>query len=122
MFLTDFLGYTRGTAEDYDRYAKLTGDLGWSWDSLQPYFRKVGHNCTPSIVVTQLFTRTKNGLNLPIAMTLRVNSILPCMDSMESTLSALLDFRKPSTSVLFRRPKNFLTNFHLISIITLGSI
>ncbi|KIJ54911.1 GMC oxidoreductase [Sphaerobolus stellatus SS14] len=32
--------YTRGSAEDYDRFAKVTGDAGWSWDNLQSYFRK----------------------------------------------------------------------------------
>ncbi|KIJ36297.1 GMC oxidoreductase [Sphaerobolus stellatus SS14] len=33
--------YTRGSSDDYDRYAALTSDQGWSWDSLQPYIRKV---------------------------------------------------------------------------------
>ncbi|KAF5351358.1 hypothetical protein D9758_008076 [Tetrapyrgos nigripes] len=32
--------YTRGTSEDWDRYANLTGDPGWSWDSIQQYIRK----------------------------------------------------------------------------------
>ncbi|KAJ6551684.1 aryl-alcohol oxidase [Mycena capillaripes] len=32
--------YTRGSAEDYDRYAAITGDPGWSWDHLLPYFFK----------------------------------------------------------------------------------
>ncbi|KAJ7243039.1 GMC oxidoreductase-domain-containing protein [Mycena rebaudengoi] len=32
--------YTRGTAEDFDRYADLTGDLGWSWNRVFPYFLK----------------------------------------------------------------------------------
>ncbi|KAG6844222.1 hypothetical protein H0H87_008700 [Tephrocybe sp. NHM501043] len=34
------MGYTRGSADDYNRYAQLTGDPGWSWKALQPYFRK----------------------------------------------------------------------------------
>lgn len=33
--------YTRGSFEDYDRYAKVTGDEGWSWRNLQKYIRKV---------------------------------------------------------------------------------
>ncbi|KAJ6551626.1 pyranose dehydrogenase [Mycena capillaripes] len=33
--------YTRGTADDFNRYAKVTGDPGWSWDRLLPYFFKV---------------------------------------------------------------------------------
>ena len=41
MSLLDGLAYTRGSSDDYDRYAKLTNDPGWSWSNLQPYFRKV---------------------------------------------------------------------------------
>ncbi|KAJ6476443.1 pyranose dehydrogenase [Mycena vitilis] len=32
--------YTRGAAEDFDRYAELSGDPGWSWDRIFPYFLK----------------------------------------------------------------------------------
>jgi choline dehydrogenase-like flavoprotein len=32
--------YTRGTVDDFDRYATLTGDAGWSWDQIFPYFLK----------------------------------------------------------------------------------
>ncbi|KAJ7497656.1 hypothetical protein FB451DRAFT_1212279 [Mycena latifolia] len=34
------LVYSRGSSEDFDRWAELSGDPGWSWDSLQPYIRK----------------------------------------------------------------------------------
>ncbi|KAJ7856714.1 aryl-alcohol oxidase [Mycena olivaceomarginata] len=30
----DAMFYTRGTIEDFDRYAKITGDAGWSWDRI----------------------------------------------------------------------------------------
>ncbi|KAG7450013.1 alcohol oxidase [Guyanagaster necrorhizus] len=48
------LTYTRGSSEDYDRYANISGDDGWGWDKMQPYFRKNerfvasadGHNTT----------------------------------------------------------------------------
>lgn len=33
--------YTRGPADDFDKYANLTGDQGWSWNSLQTYIQKV---------------------------------------------------------------------------------
>ncbi|KAL0577509.1 hypothetical protein V5O48_004495 [Marasmius crinis-equi] len=39
----NFMLYTRGSAEDFDRYATITEDPGWSWDSLQPYIRKNEH-------------------------------------------------------------------------------
>ncbi|KAJ6603557.1 aryl-alcohol-oxidase from pleurotus Eryingii [Mycena vulgaris] len=32
--------YTRGAAEDFDRYAELSADAGWSWNQLFPYFLK----------------------------------------------------------------------------------
>ncbi|KAF7358832.1 hypothetical protein MSAN_01222800 [Mycena sanguinolenta] len=32
--------YARGSAEDYDRWAAVTGDPGWSWNNLLPYFFK----------------------------------------------------------------------------------
>ncbi|KAF7343125.1 GMC oxidoreductase [Mycena venus] len=32
--------YTRGAADDFNRYAKLTGDEGWSWNRIFPYFLK----------------------------------------------------------------------------------
>ncbi|ESK86152.1 aryl-alcohol oxidase, partial [Moniliophthora roreri MCA 2997] len=46
--------YTRGTADDFDRYANVTGDSGWSWEAIQPYIFKNekfvlppdGHNTT----------------------------------------------------------------------------
>ncbi|KAJ7312483.1 aryl-alcohol oxidase-like protein [Mycena albidolilacea] len=36
----DGMIYTRGSAEDFNRYAAVTGDPGWSWDNLLPYFFK----------------------------------------------------------------------------------
>ncbi|KAJ7026119.1 pyranose dehydrogenase [Mycena alexandri] len=32
--------YTRGSSEDFDRFAKATGDPGWGWAAMQPYFYK----------------------------------------------------------------------------------
>ncbi|KAK7058013.1 mitochondrial choline dehydrogenase [Favolaschia claudopus] len=37
---TNFLIYSRGSKEDYDRWATVTGDKSWSWNSLIPYMRK----------------------------------------------------------------------------------
>ncbi|THU96778.1 aryl-alcohol-oxidase from pleurotus Eryingii [Dendrothele bispora CBS 962.96] len=39
----NFLAYTRGTSNDFDRYAEITGDDGWSWDRLMPYIFKNEH-------------------------------------------------------------------------------
>jgi choline dehydrogenase len=32
--------YMRGQREDYDGWAELTGDAGWSWDSVLPVFKR----------------------------------------------------------------------------------
>ncbi|KAK0477901.1 alcohol oxidase [Armillaria novae-zelandiae] len=36
----NYMLYTRGSYQDYDRYARVTGDDGWSWDALEPYILK----------------------------------------------------------------------------------
>ncbi|PFH47692.1 GMC oxidoreductase [Amanita thiersii Skay4041] len=36
----NFMVYTRASKGDWDRYAKITGDDGWSWNAIQPYIRK----------------------------------------------------------------------------------
>ncbi|KAF8645738.1 hypothetical protein AX16_007606 [Volvariella volvacea WC 439] len=36
----NYLTYTRGSSEDFDRFASITGDSGWSWNSLQKYIFK----------------------------------------------------------------------------------
>ncbi|PBK85299.1 aryl-alcohol oxidase precursor [Armillaria gallica] len=40
--------YTRGSSQDYDRYAYVSGDDAWGWDALQPYFRKNEHFVAPA--------------------------------------------------------------------------
>ncbi|KAF5328019.1 hypothetical protein D9758_018027 [Tetrapyrgos nigripes] len=40
--------YTRGSSDDWDRYADLTGDSGWSWDSIQQYIKKNENFTQPS--------------------------------------------------------------------------
>lgn len=35
------LSFTRGSRDDFDRWAKVTGDEEWTWDALFPYMLKV---------------------------------------------------------------------------------
>jgi hypothetical protein len=39
----DSMIYARGPSEDFDRLANVSGDPGWSWESLQEFIFKV-HN------------------------------------------------------------------------------
>ncbi|PBK94153.1 pyranose dehydrogenase [Armillaria gallica] len=34
------MSYMRGSSEDYDRYARVSGNPIWGWDALQPYIRR----------------------------------------------------------------------------------
>ncbi|KAJ7659172.1 alcohol oxidase [Mycena polygramma] len=44
----NYMAYTRGSKEDFDRWAKVTGNDGWSWDNLIPYMRKNERFTPPS--------------------------------------------------------------------------
>lgn len=41
MGLADAMVYSRGAADDYNAWAATTGDCGWSWEALGPYFARV---------------------------------------------------------------------------------
>ncbi|KAG6879365.1 hypothetical protein C0992_003283 [Termitomyces sp. T32_za158] len=45
---TNWLVYTRGSSEDFDRYAAVTGDPGWSWNNILPYYKKSEKWNTPT--------------------------------------------------------------------------
>jgi hypothetical protein len=38
----------KGSSDDFDRFASYTGDSGWTWKNMLPYFLKVGSN-VPSL-------------------------------------------------------------------------
>ncbi|KAF9559579.1 aryl-alcohol oxidase-like protein [Agrocybe pediades] len=50
----NFMYYTRGSSDDFDRLARVSGDDGWSWKKILPYILKTekhlppadGHNTT----------------------------------------------------------------------------
>ncbi|KAI0764113.1 aryl-alcohol oxidase-like protein [Irpex lacteus] len=44
---TNFMAYTRGSFQEYDRLAAVSGDEGWSWSKIVPYFFK-GERHVPS--------------------------------------------------------------------------
>ncbi|EIN09902.1 FAD/NAD(P)-binding domain-containing protein, partial [Punctularia strigosozonata HHB-11173 SS5] len=37
------MAYTRGSDDDWNKYAGITGDPGWSWEGIQLYIRKARH-------------------------------------------------------------------------------
>ncbi|KAF8311886.1 aryl-alcohol oxidase-like protein [Clavulina sp. PMI_390] len=64
--------WTRGPKDDFDRIAKVSGDKGWSWSSLVPYFKKVEGFVTPvdGDDITGDFTPGVLGTAGPIKVTL----------------------------------------------------
>ncbi|RDX45571.1 alcohol oxidase [Lentinus brumalis] len=40
--------WTRSSRDDFNSYAAVAGDPGWSWDSIEPYFSKVEHIVPPT--------------------------------------------------------------------------
>ncbi|KAK0463274.1 aryl-alcohol oxidase-like protein [Desarmillaria tabescens] len=45
---TNYMVYTRGSSDDYDRFAELAGDDGWNWDNLFPYALKNEKHVPPN--------------------------------------------------------------------------
>lgn len=41
QMVADFFTYTRGADEEYDRWANITGDEGWAWKNVAPFYLKV---------------------------------------------------------------------------------
>lgn len=38
---TDFMFYTRGSSDEFNKLARVSGDDGWSWKQILPYILKV---------------------------------------------------------------------------------
>ncbi|KAH9934335.1 aryl-alcohol oxidase-like protein [Fomitopsis serialis] len=44
----NFCVWTRGSVDDWDRYANVTEDIGWSWNEMLPYMKKSESLVPPS--------------------------------------------------------------------------
>ncbi|GJE97014.1 aryl-alcohol oxidase-like protein [Phanerochaete sordida] len=44
----NFLAYTRGADEEYDQWANMTGDPGWTWENLAQYYYKSSRLVPPA--------------------------------------------------------------------------
>ncbi len=51
----NYVGYTRGNARDYDRWASATYGAGpdWAFDALLPYFLRTENNTDPAVVAAR---------------------------------------------------------------------
>jgi choline dehydrogenase-like flavoprotein len=41
IFVIDCMIYTRGSADDYDKMAEISGEEAWTWENLVPYMKRV---------------------------------------------------------------------------------
>ncbi|KAF5371725.1 hypothetical protein D9758_003500 [Tetrapyrgos nigripes] len=84
------MAYTRGSSDDWNRYASVTGDPGWSWDNVQPYFRKNEHFTQPADKhnITGQFDPTVHSFNGTMSVTL--SGFLHQMDALaiESSMTS----------------------------------
>src|SRR2546422_406432 len=101
------MAYTRGSSEDWDRYATISGDEGWGWEAIRQYLEKVIPSLRmPLLDVYGHRNRTKNGLNQQITIIPLANMIPSFTPPQESTLSAFpVFFDLMSTRGLFKPPK-----------------
>ncbi|KAI0046899.1 GMC oxidoreductase, partial [Auriscalpium vulgare] len=44
----NFLVWSRGARDDYDRLAEVSGDAGWSWSAVEPIFKKIERLTPPA--------------------------------------------------------------------------
>lgn len=87
--ISDFMVYTRGSKEDFDRWAKVTGDNGWSWDNLVPYMKKVLFHSATSPQISYTEFRMNVSAHLQITTTPPDSSTLPSMALTASTVYPL---------------------------------
>ncbi|CAH0590547.1 unnamed protein product [Chrysodeixis includens] len=48
----NYMAYTRGNYHDFDTWAEITGDEGWNWDNVLPYFIKSENYVDPILLST----------------------------------------------------------------------
>ncbi|ETW79570.1 aryl-alcohol oxidase 2 [Heterobasidion irregulare TC 32-1] len=68
----NLLTHTRGSSDDYDRWAQVTSDENWSWDRLEPYMRKL-EQLTPSTDghdISQQIDVSAHGTDGPLSISL----------------------------------------------------
>ncbi|KAF5354793.1 hypothetical protein D9756_005765 [Leucocoprinus leucothites] len=89
----NFMAYTRGSRDDFDRWANVTGDDQWTWDSLHPYMLKLerftratdGHDPTGELNVSL------HGTTGPVGFS-AANMLLPTDDRVINATSQVDGF------------------------------
>lgn len=77
---TDGMGYTRGSRDDWDEWARITGDEGLAWDNILPLLTKVNPNLLKRIGLLTLSISRKNSNRVPKTDHSKATSIRHFMD------------------------------------------
>jgi choline dehydrogenase-like flavoprotein len=78
----NFMIYTRGSKDDFDRFARVTGDQGWGWNQILPFILKVGTwRIFIFLAELTLEFRQRGSLNPKMDIVPLENLILVSMDS-----------------------------------------
>ncbi|KAI0062569.1 aryl-alcohol oxidase-like protein [Artomyces pyxidatus] len=92
----NFLVFTRGSRDDFDRYANVTGDDGWSWNSMFPFMLKAENFVAPvdHHNTSGQFNASAHGYRGPLLTTLPgfPSAIDPRFIATTETNSSLLPF------------------------------
>ncbi|KAF8808842.1 aryl-alcohol oxidase-like protein [Phlegmacium glaucopus] len=101
----NFMAYTRGSKDDYDRWARVTDDEGWSWNSLFPYMLKIETLTQPlnNRDTTGEFNPTVHGKTGPVNTSLPSenvstdNRVLQASQQLSSEFPFNLDYNSGNT-------------------------
>ncbi|RPD55482.1 alcohol oxidase [Lentinus tigrinus ALCF2SS1-7] len=85
--------WTRGSRDDFNTYASVSGDSGWSWNSIQKYFLKAERFVPPTDGhdVTGQINLKIHGTNGPVNLTV-ANAVLPTDSHVIATTQELAEF------------------------------
>ncbi|KAL5484794.1 hypothetical protein ACEPAI_7436 [Sanghuangporus weigelae] len=101
----NFMVFTRGSRHDYDRWANITEDGGWSWNSLQQYREKIDKITLPvdGHDITQQFDPSAHGnfgplrIDLPGTLQPTDDLVLNASTQLSSEFPFNLDYNSGNT-------------------------
>ena len=97
--LPDYMIYTRGSEDDWNRYASLTGDDGWNWGNVLNYAKKVSVRSQSVARVDSSIHSWRTSPTPPTLPTRLLNSFRTCTAPAAPLVSAFRKCRFPSTSL-----------------------
>ncbi|KAJ7708571.1 GMC oxidoreductase-domain-containing protein [Mycena metata] len=76
--------YTRGSVDDYNHFAAVTGDSGWTWDCLLSYFLKNENGLRPWTITKRSANSTRLYTNHVLAAAVQLSEDWPFSLNMNS--------------------------------------